>query len=151
MATQLPRRRSRSPVGRKRIRLNDVSAAAAAGSIEFQRTQLPYLNKFMAALRREYPQNNNTTVESAQTKVGTFVVPVWSAPDLDFVAMAQRVKREFPEASVVPGESPGEALWRLPYLNTAPPRKWGDILFLLLLLIIVLAVPFVLSAQKEMN
>jgi hypothetical protein len=150
MATALPRRRSRSPVGRKRIRLNDVSAAADAGSIKVQREQLPYLNKFVAALKREYPADH-TTVESAQTKLGTFVVPVFSTPGLDFVAMAQRVKREFPEASVVPGDSPGETLWRLPYLNATPPRKWGDILFLLLVLAIVLAVPFVLSAQREIN
>ena len=125
MAVAMPRRRSRSPAGGKRIRLNDVSSARAAGSSEMQLEQKPYLNNFMAALAKEYPQN--TKIEEAQTKLGSFVIPVFSAPHIDIVDIARKIKLVFPLASVVPGDSPGEVHWELPYVREHASRNWGDI------------------------
>ena len=129
------RRRARSPVGRRRISLGDVSGARAAGSSDVQREQRIYLNTFADHLAKVYPEK--TLVEPAQTKLASFIVPVTSSPSVDFVDMVQKVKKTFPAATCTPGSSPGECVWELPYVRTEPARRWGNICFLTIMLAVL--------------
>lgn len=125
--TQTMRVRSKSPAGRNKIRLNDVSSARSAGTNDAQKQQRIYLNKFVKKLGKEYPEN--TQFEAAQTKLASFVIPVIASPSVDMLAMAQKIKRDFPCATCVPGTLPGRVLWELPYVRAKAPMKWGDVVF----------------------